>query len=145
MRFIAAAFALLFLVAICFPADASPRDADCPLAHPNDPSLRFVGATLDQSRPGIPWPPDASKYEKQPGGLIYLITHYASYQILRDQVLICVYGRFQNRRGARVDHNTDIHIPMPGILMRCEGIRRDTRVPEIDDWTRRWCVHDPDK
>ncbi|MBI3506767.1 MAG: hypothetical protein HY059_18170 [Proteobacteria bacterium] len=126
-------------------ASARPINADCPIAHPENSSLKFVSATLDQSRPGMPWPPDADMEEKQPAGMILLVTHYASYQILRDQVLVCSYSEIRNRRAVHIDSNLDVRIFMPGILMRCEGMRPDRRVPETGDWVRRWCTHDPDE
>jgi len=145
MRLILFTYVLLLTTALGTPAGARPVYADCPLVHPDNPALKFVSATLDQSRPGIPWPPDADSYEKQPGGILYLVTYYASFQILRDQVLLCSYSEIRNRRAVHIDSNLDIRIFMPGILMRCEGMRPDKRVPETGDWVRRWCTHDPDE
>ncbi|MBI3506769.1 MAG: hypothetical protein HY059_18180 [Proteobacteria bacterium] len=145
MRFIAAAFALLFLVAICFPADASPRDADCPLVHPEDASLKFISMTLDQGRPGIPWPPDSDRDVKLEKDLIRTTTFYAAYQILRDQVMICEYSEKRRESPVNIYRLTILRVPLPGVLMRCEGILRKVPKPAPNLWTRRWCVHDPDE
>jgi len=144
MRFTTTACAVLFSVASCFSAVASPRDADCPLVHPDDASLKFINMTLDQDRPGIPWPPYGDRDITLEQGLIQTTDFYAAYQILRDQVMICEYSEKRPESPVNIYRLTILRIPLPGILMRCEGILREIPKPAPKLWMRRWCVHDPD-
>jgi hypothetical protein len=145
MRPIVIAYAISLMAATCLPAAAWPKDADCPLAHPANPMLKFVSATLDQYTNGPPRPPDSDLETKLRDGTIHIVTYYSSYEILRDAILICSYSEIRNGRAVHVDHGIDIRLQLPGILMRCEGILRDVPLTEPNDWKRRWCVHDPDK
>ncbi len=145
MRSIAISCVALFLVLSCAPAGAWPVAADCPLVHPENASLKFIGATLDRHTDGSPSPPDGDVETKLPDGTVHIVTFYASYEIHRDAILICSYSEIRNGRAVFVDHDIDIRIPLPGILMRCEGIMRDVPITEPNDWKRRWCMHDPDR
>ncbi|MBI3506770.1 MAG: hypothetical protein HY059_18185 [Proteobacteria bacterium] len=145
MRLIGTTCVLLLLVTSYGSAGAWPKEADCPLVHPDNPPLKFVDATLDQHTDGPPRPPDRDTAEKLPDGMTQIVTYYASYEILRDAILICSYSEVRNGRAVRIEAKNEIRIPLPGILMRCEGIKIDRRAPRMGDWKRRWCVHDPDK
>lgn len=145
MHFIAAAFALLFLVLPCFPVGASERDADCPLVHPENALLKLYGFTLDQDTKGTPRPPDGDELINLPDGATRIVTHYASYEILRNAIVICSYGEVVNRRYVNTESTRHLRIPLPGILMRCESITRDWKSPEWSEWIRGWCTHDPDE
>ncbi len=144
MRLIAIACVMSLLAVPCMPVGAWPKETECPLAHPDNASLKFIAATLDQHTDGPPRPPDRDAAKKLPDGAIHIVTYYASYEILRDAILICIYSEVRNRKVVHIDQANDFRIPLPGILMRCEGIKHEKRGPEPDDWKRRWCVHDPD-
>ena len=145
MRSIIIACALLLVTAFDSAAVVWPKETECPLVHPEYPSLKFVGAALDQHTDGPPWQPDRDIETKRPDGSIQIVTHYASYQILRDAILICVYSEIRSDSERHLEQRAEIRILMPGILMRCEGILYEKPGSEPDDWKRRWCVHDPDK
>lgn len=145
MRLVAFLSALMFLLALRVPAGALPRDADCPLEHPQDASLRFFSMTLDQNRPGTAWPPDSDRDVALDQGLIQTTTFYAAYQILRDQMMICEYSEIRKESPVSIYRLTTLPIFLPGILMRCEGILREVPKPEPNTWVRRWCTHDPDE
>jgi hypothetical protein len=145
MRAIILACALLLATAFDSAAVVWPKETECPLMHPDNPSLKFIGAALDQHTDGPPWQLDSDLETKRPDGSIHIVTHYASYEILRDAILICVYSEIRNDSERHLEQSAEIRIPMPGILMRCEGILYEKPGSEPDDWKRRWCVHDPDK
>lgn len=68
----------------------------------------------------------------RPVGKLVLYMHYASFGVVRDAVLLCVYG------------GTERRIPMPGILLRCElPVRNEAAAAGIDRRYRRcYSAHD---
>ncbi len=145
MRLIIFACAFLYSVSDCVPAGAWPKETECPLVHPEKPSLKFISASLDQHTDGPPWQPDRDVAEVLPDGAVHIITYYASYEIFRNAILICSYNEISGRKIVDVETGRDLSIPLPGILMRCEGIKHEKHGLEPDDWVRRWCTHDPEK
>jgi hypothetical protein len=145
VRFIAVACALSLSAAASVQAGVWPKEADCPMTLPDRPTLKFIGAALDQHTDGPPWQLDSDLETKRPDGSIHIVTHHASYEILREAILIRVYSEIRNDSQRHLEQSAEIRIPIPGILMRCEGILYEKPGSEPDDWKRRRCVHDPDK
>ncbi|MBI1245762.1 MAG: hypothetical protein GC202_12210 [Alphaproteobacteria bacterium] len=142
-----AAFVAAMLTTISFaPAvRAAPNEVECPLAFPDDPKLRFVGANLEQAAPdGLLRQPTPDETLRQSDGTVRVITHYASFRFHRNAILVCKYNVVQDGRIVGTDTGRMLEISMPGILMRCEGIFRERPRAQFDDWIRRWCVHEPD-
>ncbi len=145
MRSIIIAIGLLLATAFDGAAFVWPKETDCPITLPDRPTLKFIGAALDQHTDGPPWQPEADRETKLPDGMVHIVTHYASYEILRDAILICGYSEVRREEERHLEQRAEIRIPLPGILMRCEGILHEKPGTEPDDWKRRWCVHDPGK
>ncbi len=118
MRFIAIACAFLYSISANCPASAWPKETDCPITLPDRPTLKFIGAALDQHTDGPPWQPEGDRETKLPDGMIHIVTHYASYEILRDAILICGYSEIRSDPERHLEQRAEIRIPRPGILMR---------------------------
>ena len=141
-----AIFAILWIVSgACGHASATPQETECPLVHPDDRALEFVGASLDQSTQGPPRQPEPEEEVLSAGNEFRYFTHYASYRFLRDAILICSYAEIRDRRIVNADRILELRFPMPGILMRCDGIVREATFDQPALWKRRWCVHEPGK
>jgi hypothetical protein len=146
-RTLAAVVAIMLTTALLSAvASAEPQEVECPLRFPGDPKLTFVGANLEQANPdGLLRQPTPDETLRAADGMVRIITHYASFRFHRDAILVCKYNEARGGRIVGVEPGRELQLPMPGILMRCEGVfrERDRRSTHFDDWISRSCIHEP--
>lgn len=121
---------------------AAPLETDCPLVHPANRTLKLDLADAYADPVGKFSELEDWISTRLDDGYTHATHPHAQFEIRRDMTMVCRYSEKRNRRYLNMDRAMELHIPLPGILLRCEIISQPI-FPAAGRVRRAWCTHDP--